>query len=72
MFGYAQKKVDVPNMDARPYWTYVKTIQCKINSRCPASDADFIEKCFNRGIRFWKDHRDIGNYSLNNEPRVGS
>lgn len=70
MFGYAQKIVDVPNMNARQYWTYVKTIQCKINCRCPASDADFIEKCFNRGIRFWKDHTKIGHYELTNAPIV--
>ncbi len=68
MFGYAQKKLGTPNMNARQRFTYVKTIGCKINCRCPASDADFIENLFNRGIRFWKNHTQIGNYSDDNLP----
>lgn len=68
MFGYAIKKVAVPNMNARTRFTYVKTIGCKLNCACPASDADFIEQLFNRGIRFWKNHLDIGNYDDPNPP----
>lgn len=68
MFGYAQKKVGKPNMNARTRFTYVKTVQSKINCMCPASDADFIEECLNRGIRFWKDHTQIGNYHDDNLP----
>lgn len=71
MFGYAQKKIGVPNMNARQRFTFVKTIGCKINCRCPASDADFIESVFNRGIRFWKNHTDIGHYSIDNLPIGG-
>ena len=66
MFGYADRTVHVPNMHARTRFTYVKTIGCKINCRCPASDADFIEELFNKGIRFWVSHTDIGNYSDDN------
>lgn len=68
MFGYADKTVHVPKMNARTRFTYVKTIGCKINCACPASDADFIEQLFNKGIRFWKDHTDIGNYTSPNLP----
>lgn len=68
MFGYADRTVHVPNMNARQRFTYVKTIGCKINCRCPASDADFIENLFNRGIRFWKNHTQIGNYTDDNLP----
>lgn len=68
MFGYADKTVHVPNMNARERFTYVKTIACKINCACPASDANFIEELFNRGIRFWKNHLQIGNYTAPNRP----
>lgn len=71
MFGYADNKVHVPNMNARNRFTYVKTQACKINCRCPASDADIIENLFNRGIRFWKSHTDIGNYTDANLPIGG-
>lgn len=68
MFGYADRRVHVPNMNARQRFTYVKTVGCKINCRCPASDADFIENLFNNGIRFWKNHTQIGDYDTDNLP----
>ena len=71
MFGYADRTVHVPNMNARQRFTYVKTIGCKINCACPASDADFIEELFNKGIRFWKNHTQIGSYSEENLPLGG-
>ena len=72
MFGYADNTVHEPNMNARQRFTYVKTIDCKIDCRCPASDADKIEEIFNRGIRFWKDHTQIGNYTDDNLPYATS
>ena len=68
MFGYAIKKIGIPNMNARPYFTYVKTVGCSIDGAIPADDASIIENIFNKGIRFWKNHNNIGNYSLNNSP----
>lgn len=68
MFGYAIKQHGVPNMNARPNWTYVKTIGCDVGGAIPADDASAIEKIFDNGIRFWKNHSNIGNYSLNNAP----
>ena len=68
MFGYAVKQHGVPNMNARPNWTYVKTIGCSVGGDLPADDATAIETIFDKGIRFWKNHNNIGNYSLNNAP----
>ena len=68
MYGYAVKQHGVPNMNARPHWTYVKTIGCSVGGNIPADDARDIETIFDNGIRFWKDHTEIGNYSLNNAP----
>lgn len=68
MFGYAVKQHGVPNMNARPNWTFVKTIGCNVGGAIPADDASIIEAIFDNGIRFWKNHNNIGNYSLNNAP----
>lgn len=67
-FGYAVRNVQKPNMNARPHWTYVKTVDCVVSGKLPADDARKIENIFNNGIRFWKDHREIGHYELDNSP----
>lgn len=68
MFGYKVNQVMTPNMNARPYYTYVKTVGCDVGGSIPADDASAIESIFDNGIRFWKNHNNIGNYSLNNAP----
>lgn len=68
MFGYAVKQKNVPNMNARPHWTYVKTIGCIVHGDLPSEHSRKIEEIFDKGVRFWKNINEIGNYSLNNKP----
>ena len=69
MYGYAIRQHGVPNMNARPYWTYVKTVGCSVDGNLPADDGARIEQIFDNGVRFWKDHTKIGQYSnYNNSP----
>ena len=68
MYGYACKKVKVPNRSSRPEWNYVKTIACKIRGSMPSDDAVAIEKIYDSGIRFWKNPGHIGNYTFDNSP----
>ena len=68
-FGYAIRKVGTPNMNARPHWTYCKTIGCVVHGDLPADDARQIERMFDNGIRFWKNVDELGNYSLDNSPK---
>lgn len=68
MFGYAVKQHGVPNMNARPHWTYVKTIGCNVKGNLPASDAKDIENIFDYGCRFWHNIIEMGNYELDNSP----
>lgn len=68
MYGYSIRQHAVPNMNARPNWTYVKTIGCSVGGNIPADDARAIENIFDNGVRFWKNHNNIGNYSLANSP----
>lgn len=68
MYGYKINQHGVPNMNARPNWTYVKTIGCVVHGNLPADDARAIEQKFDSGVRFWKNHANIGNYNLANAP----
>lgn len=68
LYGYKQNVIGVPNMNVRPNWTYIKTIGCIVKGELPTDDAKAIETIFDKGIRFWKNHTNIGDYSLNNAP----
>ena len=72
MFGYACHRVKIPNRNARPEWTYVKTIGCKIDpaatSGLPGDDMEMIENLYNNGIRWWNNPAHIGNYTYSNAP----
>ena len=65
-YGYAQHKIKIPNINARPYWSYVKTKGCILKGSCPADTKSFISKCFDNGIRFWKSNNYMGDYTQNN------
>ena len=76
MFGYQINEVAKPNMCARPYWTYIKTVGAHVSGFMPASDMRTIEEIFNKGVRLWNGAAlystpatvYIGNYSLDNRP----
>lgn len=69
MFGYAQHKVKIPNTHSRPIWNYTKTQGCVVVGDVPASALRNISTIFDRGIRFWKEMAEIGNYEHDNSPR---
>lgn len=66
MYGYATKRLKVPNRNARENWTYTKTIGCEITGSLPADDMNKIKTIYDNGITFWNDGNEIGNYSLSN------
>ena len=66
MFGYKVSKIATPNMNLRPYFTYIKTIGCTVNGEIPADYMRNIEARFNAGVRFWKEVTTVGNYTLDN------
>ena len=68
-YGYATKRVKVPNIKSRPHWNYAKTQNCCITGNgCNNNDITEIKNIFNNGITFWKNASEIGNYSLDNSP----
>nr|DAE52308.1 MAG TPA: Major tail protein [Caudoviricetes sp.] len=68
MFGYAQNCLMVPNLHARPHWTYIKTVACVLTGSIPADDSEFIVNIFNNGITWWMNGDEVGDYSLDNRP----
>ena len=66
MFGYPCRRVKVPARSVRPHWTYTKTVDVNIVGSIPAGSMAIIKGCYNRGITFWKNGDEVGNYNLDN------
>lgn len=70
MFGYAQNKIGRVVINARPHWTYTKTrgavASPAAGSGCPARDLVQIQSIYDRGVTFWKNASEVGDYSLDN------
>jgi len=66
MFGYKVNRVKVPEMTSRPYWNYVKCGYVSITGSVPADAMHDIEQIFMKGITFWKNGNNVGDYSLYN------
>lgn len=77
MYGYACHKVMVPNRKVRSEWTYIKTVNCKVEpgyptdailqgtvpeAGLPAEDARKIEQIHNNGITYWVVPGHLGDY----------
>lgn len=65
MYGYKTNRVGVPNIAARPKYSYVKTIGCSIDGAIPGDYKAQIEAIFDKGIRFWESNAVFGNYDPN-------
>lgn len=67
-FGYKCNQVKIPNINTRPNWNYVKTIDVTITGNIPSTDTQKICDIFNKGVTFWRNPNNVGNYNLNNRP----
>lgn len=73
MYGYAIHKSGIPNRNARPCYTFVKTVNCSMDGNVPVNDLKLIEQNFNKGIRFWRTNATFGIYDVainNNAPQI--
>lgn len=66
MYGYKINCYRVPNIAARPSYTYVKTIGCNIIGNMCNEDITKISSIFDHGITFWKNGDLVGNYTQEN------
>ncbi|MBO7731139.1 MAG: hypothetical protein J6S67_01250 [Methanobrevibacter sp.] len=65
-YGYAIGRILTIDRNARPHWTYIKTQGCNITGNCPSSSVAFVKKLYDRGITWWANGDEVGNYGLNN------
>lgn len=63
-YGYAIGEIQTPVQSVRPIFTYLKTSGCVIAGRCPASVIEQLQAIYNRGITFWVNGDQVGDYSL--------
>ena len=70
MYGYATMRIGVPNIAARPHWTFVKTVSCAVapnaNGACTAKALTDIQTIYDKGVTFWRVASEVGDYSLDN------
>lgn len=71
MYGYKTNRVKIPNITGRPYWNYVRTSGIVLDiANAPQPYIQKVIDCFNRGITFWHNPANVGNYSLDNSPQI--
>lgn len=66
LYGYKQLKLMPIKRDARPHWTYIRTVDANIYGNMPAPALQHIKDIFNKGITWWKNGDELGNYNLDN------
>lgn len=67
MYGYAVRKIKLPNLHTRQSFNYIKTTGCLITGQMPADDKITIQRIYDKGITFWHTTlANVGNYSLYN------
>ena len=66
MYGYAEKCISRLHTHARPHWSYVKTVGCTATGSVPSDDMKRIISIYDKGITFWMNPNEVGNYSLDN------
>lgn len=67
-YGYAIKKLAIPNIVGRRYWNYIE-IGSDDNigfGSVPSNFMEIINNACRRGTTVWHNHDNIGDYSLNN------
>lgn len=65
-YGYAQKRIMKPPVHNRRRWTYVQTVGYEFTGKINDRDSKKIKAIFDKGITFWTNPNEIGNYNLSN------
>ena len=67
-FGYAIKKLEVPNLVGRKNWNYVEIgLDEEIGyGSVPSSFMETINNACRSGITIWHNHENLGNFALDN------
>lgn len=65
-FGYATKRIKIPNITGRLNWNYVKTIDSYVGGNIPQDSLNEYKEMLNRGITFWHNPSTFMDYSQAN------
>lgn len=65
-YGYAIKEIAQPNITSRKSFNYIKTCDCSLTGFMPSDVAKQIADIHNRGITYWHNHEQIGNFLVDN------
>lgn len=65
-YGYAIKEIAQPNITSRKSFNYIKTCDCSLTGFMPSDVARQIADIHNRGITYWHNHEQIGNFLVDN------
>lgn len=65
-YGYAQRRMYVPQRINRSHWSYLKTVGCNIVGNLNNSDLITIKAIYDNGITTWHTLEEVGNYDLDN------
>jgi len=66
MYGYKTNTLKIPNLNNRPNWNYVKTINANLVGNIPQADLLTIKSFFDNGITLWHNPATYLDYSQNN------
>lgn len=67
MFGYQTNEVKLPNLDNRPNWNFIKTIDINLIGDIPQNDLAVIKAMFDNGFTLWHNPNTFLDYSQNNK-----
>lgn len=66
MYGYKTNTLKTPNLNNRPNWNYIKTVDINIIADIPQEDLVTIKLLFDNGITLWHNSNTFLDYSQNN------
>lgn len=67
-YGYTVETIKTLSLNNRQNFTYIETGNIHISGTLPADSARGIENIFNKGVTFWSNPANVGNYSVTNGP----
>jgi hypothetical protein len=67
IYGYKVNKVEIPNLNSRVNWNYIKTVDCNLEgTEIPEKDIEELKKMFDKGITLWHNYTAFRDYRYTN------
>ena len=69
LYGYATKRLKIPNTNNRPYWNYVEVENIHLvanTNNIPQAHINELKAIYQNGVTIWHDYNEMFDYSNNN------